>query len=67
MLNAPDTHYALEALKQNGSKVKSSGPKLAAWMETTIPESLTVMQLPEGLRTRLRTPNGRYAHAPGTT
>jgi transposase-like protein len=51
-------HYALEALKQNVTKYKSIAPKLAAWMETAIPESLTVMQLPEGLRKRLRTSNG---------
>jgi len=58
ILNAPDMHYALEALKQSITKYKSIAPKLAAWMETAIPESLTVMQLPEGLRKRLRTSNG---------
>ena len=57
ILNAPDMHYALEALKQNVTKYKSIAPKLAAWMEA-IPESLTVIQLPEGLRKRLRTSNG---------
>ena len=58
ILNAPDMHYALEALKQSVTKYKSIAPRLAAWMETAIPESLTVMQLPEGLRKRLRTSNG---------
>ena len=58
ILNAPDMHYALEALKQSVTKYKLIAPRLAAWMETTIPESLTVMQLPEGLRKRLRTSNG---------
>ena len=58
ILNAPDMHYALEALKINVTKYKSIAPRLAAWMETAIPESLTVMQLPEALRKRLRTSNG---------
>ena len=51
-------YYALEALKQIVMKVKSTAPKLAAWMETAIPKSLTVMQLPETLRKRLRASNG---------
>ena len=42
-LNAPDIQYGSKALKQNGAKVKPIVPKLAAWMETAIPESLTVM------------------------
>lgn len=58
ILNAPDKHYALEALMQIVTKYKSIAPKLAAWMEAAIPESLTVMLLPEGLRKRLRTSNG---------
>ena len=58
ILIAPDMLYALEALKQSVTKYKSIAQKLVAWMETAIPESLTVMQLPEGLRKRLRTSNG---------
>ena len=41
--------------KQNGSNVKSIPQKLAASIETGMPESLTVVRLPEGLRKRLRT------------
>ena len=33
-------------------------PKRTAWMETALAESLTVMQLREGLRKRLRPFNG---------
>ena len=58
ILSAPDIDYALEALKQNVTKVKSIAPKLATWIETAIPECLTVMQLAEGLRKRLRTSHG---------
>ena len=58
ILNAPARHYPLKALKQNGSKVKPISPKLAVWLESALPESLKAMQLPEGLRKRLRTSNG---------
>ena len=63
-LNAPEMPDALEAQKKNGAKVMSIAPKLAAWMETAIPESL--MHLPGGLRKELQTSNGPYAHQPGT-
>ena len=51
-------HYALEALKQSGSKVRSIAPKFAAWMETAKPESLTVLHLPKELRKALRVSTG---------
>ena len=57
-LNATDIHYAHESLKQTVTKYKSIAPKFAGWMETAIPESLTVMLPPEGLLKRLRTSNG---------
>ena len=44
ILNVPDMHCTLEALKQKGAKAKPLAPKLAVWMESGIPESLTVMQ-----------------------
>ncbi len=43
ILNSPEIHFAHEALKQSLRKYKSTAPKLAAWMETTIPVSITVM------------------------
>ena len=55
--NPANMHYALEGLKENVAKVKSMAPKRRAWMETALAESLTVMQLREGLRKRLRTSN----------
>lgn len=56
--NAANMHYALDGLKENVAKVKSMAPKRTAWMETALAESLTVMQLREGLRKPLRTFNG---------
>ena len=44
ILNLPDMHCAIEALKQKGAKAKPLAPKLAVWMESGIPESLTVKQ-----------------------
>ena len=58
IINARDLHYALETLKQNDAKVKSIAPKLAAWMETAILESLILLKLMVGIRNWLRTSNG---------
>ena len=38
-------------------KYQAECPELATWMETNVPESLTVMQFPESHRRRLRTSN----------
>jgi transposase-like protein len=38
-------------------KYQASAPKLAAWLELNVPESLTVLQLPEKHRKKLRTTN----------
>ena len=40
------------------AKDEITAPKLAKWMETAIPEALTVMHLPAEMRKRLRTTNG---------
>ena len=58
VLDAPDHNKALEALRLTIAKYETTAPKLARWMETAIPESLTVMQLPAEIRKRLRTTNG---------
>lgn len=39
------------------SKYAASAPKLAAWMETNLPEGFTVFAFPEPIRKRLRTSN----------
>ena len=38
-------------------KYRTSAPKLAEWLETNVPEGLTVFALPPGHRRRLRTSN----------
>jgi transposase-like protein len=39
-------------------KYRRTASKLAAWMESSLPEGLTIFQLPEHYRRRLRTSNG---------
>lgn len=58
IINAPHIHNAVEALKQNVARPQSIPPQLSACIETAMPESLTVMRLPAGLRERLRTSDG---------
>ena len=43
--------------KKAVQKYQKTAPELAAWMETSIPESLAIMQFPEAHRRRLRTSN----------
>ena len=50
--NAHLTHLSLAI-----QKYQSSAPKLAQWMESSIPEGLTVFTFPEPMRKRLRTSN----------
>ena len=48
---------AEERLSRTVEKYRKSAPKLAEWMEKAIPEGLTVFDLPEDHRRRLRTTN----------
>ena len=57
VFNAPDRHEADRLLAQLVQKYAENAPDLAAWMETDIPEGLTVFELPETHRRRLRTTN----------
>jgi len=57
VLNAPDRHEADRLLAQLIKKFERSAPDLSAWMETNIPEGLTVFELPLSHRRRLRTTN----------
>jgi transposase-like protein len=57
VLDAPDLPAAEEQLKRVVRKYEKSAPKLAAWLETNVPESLTVLRLPTAHRRRLRTTN----------
>ena len=57
VFNAPDRHEADRLLAQLVQKYTKDAPDLATWMETDIPEGLTVFELPETHRRRLRTTN----------
>ena len=55
--DSADEHAAAEQLQRVVRKYQTSAPKLAAWMEENVPESLTVFRLPVSQRKRLRTTN----------
>jgi len=57
VLDAPDLPAAEERLQRVVRKYEEPAPKLAAWLETNVPESLTVLRLPPSHRRRLRTTN----------
>ena len=57
VFNAPDRHEADRLLAQLVKKYKNPAPDLSNWLETDIPEGLTVFELPATHRRRLRTTN----------
>lgn len=57
IFNADSLSHAQERLAFLIEKYSKSAPQLSAWMETAIPEALTVFNLPEHKRKRLRTSN----------
>jgi transposase-like protein len=57
VFNTSDRAEAEERLAKLVAKYRKSAPKLAEWMETNVPEGLTVFALPEPHRRRLRTTN----------
>ena len=57
VFDAADQSAAQEQLQRVVRKYEKSAPKLAAWMEENVPESLTVFRLPPSHRRRLRTTN----------
>jgi transposase-like protein len=57
VLDAADQSAAQEQLRRVVRKYEPIAPKLAAWMEENVPESLTVFRLPSTHRRRLRTTN----------
>lgn len=57
VLDASDLPAAEDQLKRVVRKYEKTTPKLAAWMERNVPESLTVLRLPPTHRKRLRTTN----------
>lgn len=52
-----DRRDAEERLSRTIEKYRKTAPKLSAWMESAIPQGLTVFDLPESHRRRLRTSN----------
>jgi len=57
VFDAADQAAANEQLQRVVRKYEPSAPKLAAWLEENVPESLTVFRLPASHRQRLRTSN----------
>lgn len=57
VFDAADERSAGEQLQRVVRKYQPTAPKLAAWMEENVPESLTVFRLPASHRKRLRTTN----------
>jgi transposase-like protein len=58
IFNAPDRPTAEAYLARMIQKYAQSASKLAAWLETNIPEGLTVFDFPAEHRRRIRTTNG---------
>jgi putative transposase len=57
VFNAPGRQQAEQYLSQIVSKYAKVASELADWMETAIPEGLTVLDFPETHRRRIRTSN----------
>jgi putative transposase len=57
IFDAANEDAAREQLQRVVRKHEKSAPKLAAWLEENVPESLTVFRLPAAHRQRLRTTN----------
>jgi putative transposase len=57
VFDAADQSSATEQLGRVVRKYTPSAPKLAAWLEENVPESLSVFRLPAAHRRRLRTSN----------
>lgn len=58
IFNAPNRAEAETWLTKTVQKYAKSAPRLATWLEETIPQGLTVFALPEAHRRLLRTTNG---------
>lgn len=57
IFDAPDRAESNRRLNIVAEKYRKPAPKLAAWIETNIPEGLSVFALPAAHRKRLRTTN----------
>jgi transposase-like protein len=50
--------YATRRLKEIVARYQQTAPQLAAWLEQSAPEAITVLMIPPAHRRRLRTTNG---------
>ncbi|MEN6534719.1 MAG: IS256 family transposase [Bryobacteraceae bacterium] len=57
ILDAPDRHEAARRKEQVVQKYQDTAPKLAAWLDANVGESLSVFDFPTAHRKRLRTSN----------
>ena len=57
VFNAPDRREAERLLAAMVEKYRDTAPRLAAWLESDVPEGLTVFAWPAAWRKRLRTTN----------
>jgi transposase-like protein len=57
ILDAPDRNEATRRKEQLLQKYQKTAPKLAAWLDTSVGESLAVFDFPAAHRKRLRTSN----------
>jgi len=57
ILDAPDRHEALRRKEQVLQKYQKNAPKLVAWLDANVGESLAVFDFPAAHRKRLRTSN----------
>jgi len=57
VFNAPNRVEADRLLVMTVEKYQAAAPKLAAWLETNVPEGLTVFEFPAEHRRRIRTNN----------
>jgi putative transposase len=58
IFNAPSLHDAKRLLAETVERYRGHAPKLATWMEETLPEGFIVFAFPETHWRRLRTTNG---------
>ena len=58
IFNAPNRTEAEALLKKTVAKYAQAAPRLATWLEESIPEGLTVFAFPEAHRRLIRTSNG---------
>jgi putative transposase len=57
VFDAPDRPEAQRQLEMVVKKCRTTAPKLAEWLEASVPEGLAIFALPPGHRRRLRTSN----------